>query len=78
MITIPFHCSFCGKPRMKVQKLVPSPKREDVTICEACTLLCLENLAADMRFNRETRKRYWRQARILSRITGIPLTLLKD
>ena len=47
-------CSFCGKPRSKVNKLIMGP---DVNICDECISMCSEILAEDSRVNRSTKKR---------------------
>jgi hypothetical protein len=41
----PGHCSFCGKDRRRVQKLIAGP---GVFICNECVTLCNEVLAEDI------------------------------
>jgi hypothetical protein len=38
--TIPDYCSFCGKPRSKVERLIAGPTGADVAICSDCVALC--------------------------------------
>jgi hypothetical protein len=33
-----FHCSFCGRPRSDVRKLIPGPR---VFICDSCVAVCV-------------------------------------
>jgi ATP-dependent Clp protease ATP-binding subunit ClpX len=40
----PLRCSFCGKTRTEVRRLIAGPQ---VFICDECVLLCVEILQAD-------------------------------
>ena len=39
-----FHCSFCGKQRREVRKLISGPR---VFICDQCVTLCNDILAKE-------------------------------
>ena len=38
-----YHCSFCGKPQERVERLIAGPNR--VYICNECVALCNEIIA---------------------------------
>src|SRR3989442_14473555 len=39
-----FHCSFCGKRRREVRKLISGPR---VFICDECVALCIDIIAKE-------------------------------
>ena len=45
------YCSFCGKSQHKVRKLIAGPT---VSICDECTLLCVDIIAEDVGFDRKS------------------------
>jgi ATP-dependent protease Clp ATPase subunit len=68
-----YHCSFCGKGRDQVRRLIAGPG--PIFICDECVTLCNEIIAADApptppqreawRARRRGRPQWWR--RILGR-----------
>jgi ATP-dependent Clp protease ATP-binding subunit ClpX len=44
LATEEFHCSFCGKQRREVRKLISGPR---VFICDQCVTLCNDILAKE-------------------------------
>ena len=42
---VPTRCSFCGKDRRAVRRLVAGPTGAGVAICDQCVTLCNEMLA---------------------------------
>ena len=48
------YCSFCGKSRSEVNKLIMGP---EVNICDSCISQCVEILAEESMANRNTRKK---------------------
>jgi len=40
--SVPTHCSFCGKERHEVVRLIAGPTRSGVAICDQCITLCNE------------------------------------
>ena len=45
------YCSFCGKSQHEVRKLIAGPT---VSICDGCTLLCVDIIAEDVGFDRKS------------------------
>lgn len=75
MVTIPLNCSFCGRHRGDVRKLIASTEG-NVAICERCILDCLEVLGVDSTLGDIQKRRAAQRARELAKQLGLPLKLL--